>query len=230
MHITLHRAHHRLWSACEVIWPTANSHTPHTNWTSYTQAQKICPVYLTHALTLSQEHTPTGHLLLLLLMSWHQASNLLHFISKSWHECFRVFDLVKQKWSPQGRPCLEPYKSSKMPSSRLVDSIVFWLVEKKITKHKNFSNSGIGVARIFDRGTSIRKSHAIWRHQKFLKERFLWDKIILEWKIRRLALRWVGKKNFAKGGGLEPKVNVLKICVKLRRRGEETNVTNCITD
>ena len=42
--------------------------------------------------------------------------------------------------------------------------------------------------------------------------------------------RLVRKQDFAKGGGLEPKVSVLKIDVKLWRRGEETNVTKCITD
>ena len=33
------------------------------------------------------------------------------------------------------------------------------------------------------------------------------------------------KQNIAKGGGLEPKVKVFKICVKLWRRGEVTNIT-----
>ena len=106
---------------------------------------------------------------------------------------------------------LELYKSSKMPCPRLEDSIVSWLVEKKITKHKNFLNSGISVARIFDWKAPIRKSHAIWRHQKFSNgEVFLWDKNILEWKIRSLVPGLARKQDVAKGGGLEPKVNVFK--------------------
>ena len=47
---------------------------------------------------------------------------------------------------------LKPFKSSKMSCPRLEDSIVFWLVERKITNHKHYLNSGIGVARIFDWG------------------------------------------------------------------------------
>ena len=47
---------------------------------------------------------------------------------------------------------------------------------------------------------------------------------------QKLGLGLVRKQDVAKGGELEPKVNVLKICLKLWRRGEETNVTKCITD
>ena len=66
---------------------------------------------------------------------------------------------------------LKRYKSSKMPWLCLEDSIVFWLVNRKITKHKNFLNSGICVARMFDWGSPICKSHAIWRHQKIFKRK-----------------------------------------------------------
>ena len=38
------------------------------------------------------------------------------------------------------------------------------------------------------------------------------------------------KQDVAKGGGLEPKVDVFKICVKLWGRGEETNATKRITN
>ena len=38
------------------------------------------------------------------------------------------------------------------------------------------------------------------------------------------------KQDVAKGVGLEPKVNVFKICVKLWGRSEETNVTKRITN
>ena len=36
------------------------------------------------------------------------------------------------------------------------------------------------------------------------------------------------KQDVAKGGGLEPIINVFKMCVKLGRRGEETNLSKCI--
>ena len=84
-------------------------------------------------------------------------------------------------------------------------------------------NSGIGAARIFDCGASIRKLHAIQRDQKLSKgEIFLCDKNTLEWKIRSLGVRLVRKHDVAEEGRLEPKVNVLKICFELWRRGEET--------
>ena len=66
---------------------------------------------------------------------------------------------------------------------------------------------------------------------QILKNRdFLWDKNTLEWKIRSLWPKLVRKQNLAKGGRLEPKVNVFKIVVKLWRRDEQTNVTQTITD
>ena len=37
--------------------------------------------------------------------------------------------------------------------------------------------------------------------------------------------KFVRKQDVAKGGGFQPKVNAFKICVKLWRREEETNVT-----
>ena len=42
--------------------------------------------------------------------------------------------------------------------------------------------------------------------------------------------RLARKQDVAKGGGLEPKVDVFKICVKLWGGGEETNVTKGITN
>ena len=43
---------------------------------------------------------------------------------------------------------------------------------------------------------------------------FLWDKNVLERKIKSLGPGLVRKHKIAKRGGLEPKVNVFKICVK----------------
>ena len=48
----------------------------------------------------------------------------------------------------------------------------------------------------------------------FKRRDFLWDKNILEWKIRNVGLDLVRKQDVAKGGELEPKTNVFKICVK----------------
>ena len=110
---------------------------------------------------------------------------------------------------------LEPYKSLKMPCPRLEDSIAFWLVERKITKHKNFLNSGIGVARIFDwGGPNPQITRNTTSSEIFRRRDFLWNKNILEWKIRSLGPGLVRKQDVAKGGGLEPKVNVFKIGVK----------------
>ena len=53
----------------------------------------------------------------------------------------------------------------------------------------------------------------------FKKRDILWDKSILEWKIRSLGPALVLKQDVAKGGGLKPKVNVFKICVKIYRGG-----------
>ena len=38
----------------------------------------------------------------------------------------------------------------------------------------------------------------------------MWDKNILEWKIRSLGPGLVRKQDVAKGEGLEPKVNIFK--------------------
>ena len=50
----------------------------------------------------------------------------------------------------------------------------------------------------------------------FKRRDFLWDKNILEWKIRSLEPGLERKQDFAiaKEEGLEPKVYVFKICVK----------------
>ena len=48
----------------------------------------------------------------------------------------------------------------------------------------------------------------------FTRRDFLWDKDILEWKIRSLGFRLVRKQDVAKGGGLEPKVYLFKVSVK----------------
>ena len=47
----------------------------------------------------------------------------------------------------------------------------------------------------------------------------------LKMEDQNLGHGLVRKQNVAKRGGLEPKVTVFKICVKLGRRGEETNAT-----
>ena len=49
-------------------------------------------------------------------------------------------------------------------------------------------------------------------------------------RMKEQKPRWVRKQDVAKGGGLEPKVNVFNIDVKLWRHGEETNATQTITD
>ena len=82
---------------------------------------------------------------------------------------------------------LEPYKSSKMSCPRLENSIVFWLVESKIIKLKNFLNSVIGVARICDGGGPKRKiSCNMTSSETFKRGDFLWDKNVLEWKLINL--------------------------------------------
>ena len=40
---------------------------------------------------------------------------------------------------------------------------------------------------------------------------FLWDKNILEWKIRILAAGLVRKQDVCKEGGLKPKADVFKV-------------------
>ena len=52
----------------------------------------------------------------------------------------------------------------------------------------------------------------------------------LEWKVRNRGLRFVRKQDVSEGREFELKVNVVKICAKLWRHGEETNVTQTITD
>ena len=105
---------------------------------------------------------------------------------------------------------LEPYKSSKMSCHRLEDSIVFRLVERKITRLKNFFNSGISVARIFDwRGANSQITCNMTSSKIFKWRGLLWDKYILEWKIRSLGPGLARKQDVAKGG-LEPKVDVFK--------------------
>ena len=75
--------------------------------------------------------------------------------------------------------------------------------------------SGVGVARIFNWGepdphiTCDKTSSKI-----FKRSDFLWDKNISESKIRSLGPGLVRKQDVAKGGRLDPKVNVFKICVK----------------
>ena len=48
----------------------------------------------------------------------------------------------------------------------------------------------------------------------FTRRDILWDKDILEWKIRSLGFGLVRKQDVAKGGGLEPKVYLFKVSVK----------------
>ena len=65
---------------------------------------------------------------------------------------------------------------------------------------------------------------------KLFKRDFYTEKNTLEWKITSLGLQLVHKQDVAKGERLEPKANVFKICVKLWRHCEETNVTKHVTD
>ena len=92
--------------------------------------------------------------------------------------------------------------------------LIFDRLKIKITKHQNFFNSGIGVARIFHWRVPIRKSHTFDVIRNFQKEGLLLDKNILEWKIRSLGHRLVRKQDVTKRGGLELKVNIFKICIK----------------
>ena len=61
---------------------------------------------------------------------------------------------------------------------------------------------------------------------EILKQRgFLWDQIILEWKIRSLGPGLTREQNVVKGGGVKPKVNVIKYVLNfLWRRYKETIV------
>ena len=45
-------------------------------------------------------------------------------------------------------------------------------------------------------------------HQKFSKEEFLWDKDIVEWKIRSRGLVWHLTESFLKGEGLKQKLQM----------------------
>ena len=100
-----------------------------------------------------------------------------------------------------------------------------WLKRKVNKKHKNFLNSGIGVARVFDWLGNPRITCNMTPSEIFKSRDFLWDKNTVEWKIRSLGPWLVLQQDVAQVRGLEPKVNVFEICVKLWGRGEETNAT-----
>ena len=59
----------------------------------------------------------------------------------------------------------------------------------------------------------------------FKRRDFLWDKNTIKWKTKSMWLGLVRKQDVAKAGRIKPKINVFKICVKLWRHGEETNVS-----
>ena len=69
-----------------------------------------------------------------------------------------------------------------MSCPRLKDSIVFWLIEKKTTKYKNFLNSGIGVAGIFEWEEGQLANYMQYDVIiNFQKEGLLWNRNTLEW-------------------------------------------------
>ena len=59
-----------------------------------------------------------------------------------------------------------------------------------------------------------------WRHQKFSKENFLWDKDIVDWKIRNRGLCLAYNQDFATGKELNPKVKS-----EIGKRREQTSVS-----
>ena len=84
----------------------------------------------------------------------------------------------------------------------------------------------MGVARVFNWGGPNPQITCNMTSSHIFKTRyFLRDKNTLEWNIRRLWPRLVGKQNIAERERHEPKVYVFKICIELWRRGEKTNVT-----
>ena len=72
-------------------------------------------------------------------------------------------------------------------------------------------NYGIGVAKIFDWEPQSANQMQYDVIRNFLKKEFLWDRNILEWKIRSLGPGLVRKQDVCKRVGLELKVNVFKI-------------------
>ena len=123
---------------------------------------------------------------------------------------------------------LEPYTSPRKCPFLGSSTALFidWLKRKK-QKHKNFLNSGTGVARIFDWGKEAQFANHMQYDiiRNFQKEKLFMGQKCLGMKIRSLERRLVRKQDVAKGEELEPKPNVFKICDKLWRCGEETNVT-----
>ena len=85
--------------------------------------------------------------------------------------------------------------------------LIGWKGKKQ--KHKNFLNSGTGVARIFWLGKGGPNSLItcnMMSSENFQKEKTLYGtKNALEWKIRSLERRLVRKQDVAKGEELEPK-------------------------
>ena len=57
-------------------------------------------------------------------------------------------------------------------------------------------------------GVGQTKNLMQWSHQKFSKEEFLWDKDIVEWKIRSRGLVWHLTESFRKGEGLNQKLQM----------------------
>ena len=65
----------------------------------------------------------------------------------------------------------------------------------------------LGIAKIFDLGGANQISLAMKTSEVF-KEEFLWDKDIVEWKIRSRGLVWHLTESFLKGEGLNQKLQM----------------------
>ena len=63
--------------------------------------------------------------------------------------------------------------------------------------------------------------------KKFQKRNFLWDKVVVKWKIGRWGLVLVLNQDFAKGGGLKPKSKTAKMS-KVRGTSSKLVLLKCI--
>ena len=76
----------------------------------------------------------------------------------------------------------------------------------------------VGLAGMFDwGGRPNRKSHAMTTSNFFEKKDFLWDKDIIEWRIRSWGLGWYGTWSLLKDEALNQK---LKRFSKLSKLGD----------
>ena len=81
----------------------------------------------------------------------------------------------------------------------------------------------IGVARIFDWGGGKPKITCNEVIRNFRKRNFLWDKDIVEWKIRSRGLVWYFTESFLKGEGLNQKLQM-----KVSKLGELCKLTSLL--